>query len=171
MESRQAQRGGFLNVSGNPFVSSGVQCGMNPCTHCHSRAFYGCVCCIQQGEGWRGLGGFEPVVEVLLFRDEGGSMASAPGRALLQPLRQGGGFTYQRQVGNRREVASLNTRFDILWNAHARPEKEYRSTGLGDVFAYPQPGFEESPVAILGSVELGSPEDIAIQDDDLGNVA
>jgi len=155
----------------NPSVSSSIQFGMNPYAHGYSCVFYGCVCGIQQGDGGRSLRSFEPVVEVLLFRDEGSSMASAPGRALLQPLRQGGGLTYQRQVGNRREVASLNTRFDILWNAHARPEKEYRSTGLGDIFAYPQPGFEESPVAILGSVELGLPEDIAIQDDDLGNVA
>src|SRR5207253_889354 len=84
-----------------------------------------------------------------------------PGRPAPQPFRQRLVITGQRQTMQRREVAPLDARLEVLGHG-AGAEQHDRPARLRRVLADPQPRLEERLRIVL---EVWPPQDVAIEYD------
>lgn len=80
----------------------------------------------------------------------------------MQPLGQSFVRADQGQVVGFGEVAALHAILDVAGDGPGIKKHEGHP-GLIDVFAHAQPRLEEAPVVIRRVVELGPPQDVAVQ--------
>src|SRR5215510_9904206 len=125
---------------------------------------------VDQLYGRHGLGSLrlEPTVKSDMLGLVVRRVGLPPRRALPQSLHQHLIFACQREIVQSAKVAPFHTGLEIGRHTYSCAEQDYRTASLADVLTHPEPGLEESPIAVGRRMAFRSPQDIRVQEHDLG---